>query len=107
MGVYSRGYGYSPDGKRRILVFEGADSCLYLYVNGEFAGYSQVSHSASEFDITPYLRSGENTITADVLKWCDGTYLGDQDKFRLSGIFRDVYVLSRPKKSWRTTLYAP
>lgn len=98
VGVYSRGYNYSPDGLRRILVFEGVDSCLYLYVNGKFAGYSQVSHSASEFDITPYLRSGENTITAAVLKWCDGTYLEDQDKFRLSGIFRDVYVLSRPEK---------
>ncbi|MGN0695404.1 MAG: glycoside hydrolase family 2 TIM barrel-domain containing protein [Oscillospiraceae bacterium] len=97
-GVYSRSYAYSPDGLDRILVFEGADSCIYLYINGEFAGYSQVSHCTSEFDITPYLREGENNITAAVLKWCDGTYLEDQDKFRLSGIFRDVYVLSRPKK---------
>ena len=62
------------------------------YINGEFAGYSQVSHSTSEFDITPLLREGENNITAAVLKWCDGTYLEDQDKFRLSGIFRDVYT---------------
>jgi len=98
VGVYSRGYSYTPDGLNRILVFEGVDSCVYLYVNGEFAGYSQVSHSTSEFDITPFLREGENIITAAVLKWCDGTYLEDQDKFRLSGIFRDVYVLSRPKK---------
>ena len=79
------------------LVFEGADSCIYLYINGEFIGYTQVSHSTSEFDITPYLHEGDNIITAAVLKWCDGTYLEDQDKFRLSGIFRDVYVLSRPK----------
>lgn len=98
VGVYRRGYEYSPDGMDRLLVFEGADSCLYLYVNGEFVGYSQVSHSTSEFDVTPYLKEGENTIAAAVLKWCDGTYLEDQDKFRLSGIFRDVYVLSRPKK---------
>lgn len=98
VGVYSRSLAYTPDGLDRILVFEGADSCVYLYVNGEFAGYSQVSHSTSEFDITPFLREGENNITAAVLKWCDGTYLEDQDKFRLSGIFRDVYVLSRPKK---------
>lgn len=56
-----------------------------------------MSHSTSEFDITPLLREGENKITAAVLKWCDGTYLEDQDKIRLSGIFRDVYVLSRPK----------
>lgn len=98
VGVYSRGYDYSPDGLDRILAFEGIDSCVYLYVNGEFVGYSQVSHSTSEFDITAFLRGGENVLTAAVLKWCDGTYLEDQDKFRLSGIFRDVYVLSRPQK---------
>ena len=98
VGVYGRDYGYKPDGMRRILTFEGVDSCLYLYVNGKFAGYSQVSHSISEFDITPFLNNGANRITAAVLKWCDGTYLEDQDKIRLSGIFRDVYVLSRPEK---------
>lgn len=98
VGVYSRSYSYTPDELDRILVFEGADSCVYLYVNGTFAGYSQVSHSTSEFDITSLLCEGENNITAAVLKWCDGTYLEDQDKFRLSGIFRDVYVLSRPQK---------
>lgn len=97
VGIYQRSYNYSSDGNDRILVFEGIDSCVYLYINGEFAGYSQVSHSTSEFDITPLLREGENKITAAVLKWCDGTYLEDQDKIRLSGIFRDVYVLSRPK----------
>lgn len=98
VGIYSRSYEYYEDGLDRILAFEGVDSCFYLYINGEFAGYSQVSHSTSEFDITPFLHEGENNITAAVLKWCDGTYLEDQDKFRLSGIFRDVYVLSRPKK---------
>ena len=98
VGIYSRSYDYKADGMKKILVFEGADSCVYLYINGEFAGYSQVSHSISEFDITSLLHEGENTITAAVLKWCDGTYLEDQDKFRLSGIFRDVYVLSRPEK---------
>ena len=97
VGIHQRSYNYSTDGNDRILVFEGIDSCVYLYINGEFAGYSQVSHSTSEFDITPLLREGENKITAAVLKWCDGTYLEDQDKIRLSGIFRDVYVLSRPK----------
>lgn len=98
VGIYRRSYEYSADGNDRILVFEGADSCIYLYVNGEFAGYSQISHCTSEFDITPFLHDGTNVITAAVLKWCDGTYLEDQDKFRLSGIFRDVYVLSRPEK---------
>ncbi len=97
-GVYFRNYTYTPDGLRRILVFEGADSCLYLYINGEFAGYTQVSHSTSEFDVTDFLKQGENKICIAVLKWCDGTYLEDQDKIRLSGIFRDVYMLSRPEK---------
>ncbi len=96
VGIYSREYDYSADGMDRILVFEGVDSCMYLFVNDAFAGYSQVSHCTSEFDITPFLREGRNLITVAVLKWCDGTYLEDQDKIRLSGIFRDVYVLSRP-----------
>lgn len=69
---------------------------FYLYINGKFAGYSQVSHSTSEFDITDYLSDGINHITVFVLKWCDGTYFEDQDKFRMSGIFRDVYILKRP-----------
>ena len=102
VGVYSRDYTYTPDGMRRILVFEGVDSCLYLYINGEFAGYTQVSHMTGEFDVTHLLREGTNTITAAVLKWCDGTYLEDQDKFRLSGIFRDVYMLKRPEKHLET-----
>ncbi len=82
--------------ERQYLICEGVDSCFYLFVNGCFAGYSQVSHSSSEFDITSYLRPGENQLVFLVLKWCDGTYLEDQDKFRFSGIFRDVYLLSRP-----------
>lgn len=98
VGVYQRKYSYTPDGNDRLLTFEGVDSCLYLFVNDEFAGYTQVSHAFSEFDITPFLNEGDNIITAAVLKWCDGTYLEDQDKIRLSGIFRDVYVVSRPKK---------
>ena len=107
VGVYQKSYSYTPDGLDRILVFEGVDSCLYLYINGEFAGYSQVSHSTSEFSITPFLKEGENIITAAVLKWCDGTYLEDQDKFRLSGIFRDVYVLSRPQKRLENYIIKP
>ena len=98
VGVYSRNYNYTPNGLRKIITFEGVDSCIYLYINGEFAGYSQVSHMTSEFDITDMLCEGENEVTVAVLKWCDGTYLEDQDKFRLSGIFRDVYIMSRPEK---------
>ena len=98
VGIYQREYEYKPDGMVRILGFEGVDSCFYLYVNDSFVGYSQVSHHTSEFDVTPFLKEGKNLITVAVLKWCDGTYLEDQDKIRLSGIFRDVYVLSRPQK---------
>ena len=95
VGVYRRGYSYRPDGKRRVLVFEGVDSCFYLFINGAFVGYSQVSHAVSEFDITERLHEGENQIAVVVLKYCDGTYLEDQDKWRMSGIFREVYILSR------------
>ena len=83
--------------RRWFLNFEGVDSCFYLWVNGEFAGYSQVSHSTSEFEITQYLAAGDNALAVLVLKWCDGSYLEDQDKLRMSGIFRDVYLLDRPQ----------
>ncbi len=82
--------------ERKYLNFEGVDSCLYLWVNGGFVGYNQVSHSTGEFDITEYLREGRNKIAALVFKWCAGSYLEDQDKLRMSGIFRDVYLLYRP-----------
>lgn len=81
--------------KRLYLNFEGVDSCFYLFVNNKFAAYSQVSHMTSEIDVTDYLHAGVNTLAAVVLKWCDGSYLEDQDKFRLSGIFREVYLLAR------------
>lgn len=86
-----------PDAFRWYLNFEGVDSCFYLWVNGEFAGYSQVSHSTSEFDISDLLTAGDNTLAVLVLQWCDGSYLEDQDKLRMSGIFRDVYLLARPE----------
>lgn len=83
------------------LNFEGVDSCFYVWINGEFAGYSQVSHSTSEFDITGKVKAGENLIAVLVLKWCDGSYLEDQDKFRMTGIFRDVYLLIRSNEHIR------
>ncbi|MCP1773395.1 beta-galactosidase [Neisseria perflava] len=96
-GLYQRRIHIEPQAdKRYLLNFEGVDSCFYVYLNGEFVGYSQVSHSTSEFDITGRLKSGSNTLTVLVLKWCDGSYLEDQDKFRMSGIFDDVYLLLRP-----------
>ena len=89
------------DGFRKYLNFEGVDSCFYVWINGKFAGYSQVSHATSEWDITDYIRTGTNKLAVLVLKWCDGSYLEDQDKFRMSGIFRDVYILRRPKEHIR------
>ena len=83
-------------GMRQFLYFEGVDSCFYVWVNGIFAGYSQVSHSPSEFEVTGKLRAGKNRLSVLVLKWCDGSYLEDQDKLRFSGIFRDVTLLFRP-----------
>lgn len=80
------------------LVFEGVDSCFYVWVNGHYVGYSQVSHATSEFDITEALVEGTNHMAVLVFKWCDGTYLEDQDKFRTSGIFRDVYLVDRPTR---------
>ena len=80
------------------LEFEGVDSCFYVWLNGRYVGYGQVSHSLNEFDITDQIAEGENTLAVLVLKWCDGSYLEDQDKFRMSGIFRDVYLLERPKQ---------
>ncbi len=102
-GVYQRVFEYrkNPEAPQAYLNFEGVDSCFYVWVNGAFAGYSQVSHSTSEFDVTELLKEGENRLTVLVLKWCDGSYLEDQDKFRLSGIFRDVYLLLRPKEAVR------
>lgn len=83
-------------GERYYLDFEGVDSAFYLYVNGEYKGYSQISHATSEFDVTELVQSGENVLDVVVLKWCVSTYLECQDKLRFSGIFRSVYLLTRP-----------
>ena len=98
-GAYVRKFYYEipEEAPRAYLNFEGVDSCFYVWVNGKYVGYSQVSHATSEFDVTEVLKNGENTLAVLVLKWCDGTYLEDQDKFRMSGIFRDVYFVNRPE----------
>ena len=80
-----------------FLCFDGVDSAFYLYVNNQFVGYSQISHSLSEFNISKFVTKGTNTIDVIVLKWCASSYLEDQDKFRFTGIFRDVYLLNRKK----------
>ncbi|MGN1128445.1 MAG: glycoside hydrolase family 2 TIM barrel-domain containing protein, partial [Candidatus Flemingiibacterium sp.] len=97
-GVYSRDFTVPAEllGSKKVYInFEGVDSCFYLYVNGKFAAYSQVSHMTSEIDVTDYLVPGRNNIKVVVLKWCDGSYLEDQDMWRMSGIFREVYLLYR------------
>ena len=84
-------------GEKTYLVFEGVDSCFYAYVNGQFVGFFTCPHALSEFDITNFVREGKNSFDVLVLKWCAGTYLDDQDKWRFTGIFRDVYLLQRPQ----------
>ncbi len=102
-GAYVHTFSYQKEEKapKVFLNFEGVDSCFYVWLNGVYVGYSQVPHATSEFDVTSLLQEGENTLGVLVLKWCDGSYLEDQDKFRMSGIFRDVYLLKRPEKAVR------
>jgi len=96
-GVYSLDFDIDNKWSKRLtyIVFEGVSSCLYLYINGEYVGFSQGSHLQAEFDISKYIKVGANNLTVKVLKWCAGSYLENQDFFRFNGIFRDVYLLSR------------
>lgn len=94
-GVYHKTF-FTKSGGRKYLIFDGVDSCFYVWLNGKFVGYSQVSHATAEFDVTDFAADGQNILAVLVFKWCDGTYLECQDKFRTTGIFRDVYLLERP-----------
>ena len=78
------------------ICFQGVESCFYLWINGTLVGFSKDSFTPAEFDITPYLKKGENKLAAQVYRWCDGSWLEDQDFWRFSGIFRDVYLYSTP-----------
>lgn len=102
-GAYVHEFHYQKDkaAPKAYLNFEGVDSCFYVWLNGIYIGYSQVSHCTSEFDVSGVIAEGVNRLAVLVLKWCDGSYLEDQDKFRMSGIFRDVYLLRRPKQAVR------
>ncbi len=82
------------DGRHVFVHFEGVDSAFYLWLNGERVGYSQGSRAGAEFDLTPFLREGENVIAVQVYRWSDGTWLEKQDMWNMSGIFRDVYLWS-------------
>jgi beta-galactosidase/beta-glucuronidase len=79
-----------------FLTFEGVDSAFYVWINGQQVGYSQGAHLPSEFNISAYIRPGQNLLAVQVLQYSDGSYLEDQDMWRLSGIFRDVYLTARP-----------
>ncbi len=100
-GVYRRFFEVNGKDRDTYIVFEGVSSCFYLYINGMEVGYNQGSHNQSEFNITDYLIDGKNEVMVKVLKWCDGSYLEKQGIFSFSGIFRDVYLLSRSKKKIR------
>lgn len=89
------------DGREVFIHFDGVKSAFYIWINGEKVGYSQGSMAPAEFNITPYLKEGENIVAAEVYRWCDGSYLEDQDSWDLSGIYRDVYLFSAPKVHMR------
>lgn len=89
----------SWDGQPVYLSFQGVESAFYVWVNGELVGYSEDTFTPAEFDITAYLTNGENKLAVEVYRWCDASWLEDQDFWRLSGIFRDVYLYTKPKQS--------
>ncbi|MBQ3769024.1 MAG: beta-galactosidase [Prevotella sp.] len=98
VGQYVTYFDVSKDmlSKNLILHFGGVHSAMYLWVNGQKVGYSQNSMSPAEFDVTSYLREGKNKLAVEVYRWSDGSYLEDQDMWRLSGIFREVQLWVRP-----------
>lgn len=96
-GVYEREFDLEQVWGRVYFVLEGVASCAFVNVNGSYVGFTQGSHLQAEFDITPFVKAGTNTLRVKVLKWCCGSYLEDQDFFRFNGIFRDCYLLQRPE----------
>ena len=98
-GCYVRAFEVPADwsGRRIVLCFEGVDSACHVWVNGQFIGYSQGSRLPAEFDVSAHVAPGENRLAVRVLRWSDGSYLEDQDMWWLSGIYRDVYLVSTPQ----------
>ena len=98
-GLYRHTFTIPADwANRQIFIsFDGVESAFYLWVNGQKVGYSQGSRLPAEFDLTPYVRPGENTLAAMVIRWSDGSYLEDQDHWWMAGIYRDVYLYSTPQ----------
>lgn len=96
-GVYRREFDVADMSRKHYIVFEGVSAYFDLYINGKYVGSDSGSRLQSEFDITDFVKEGKNTLITKVYKWCAGSYLEDQDQFRFHGIFRDVYLLSRPE----------
>ena len=84
-------------GREVFLRFDGVYSAYYVWVNGQKVGYAEDSKLPSEFNVTKYLRDGDNLLAVEVYRWCDGSFLEDQDMFRFSGIYRDVCLFATPK----------
>lgn len=105
-GIYRRKFQIANSGKKYVISFLGVASCLDLYVNGSFAGYSEGSHNTAEFDLTGYVQPGENELVAVVRRWSTGSYLECQDMFRNNGIFRDVLLYEmEPSDLWDFTVH--
>jgi beta-galactosidase len=103
VGSYKRTFAV-PDGwegREVFISFQGVESAFYVWVNGEYVGYSEDSYTAKDFYVTPYLKPGENTLSVQVFRWSDGSWLEDQDMIRLSGIVREVYLFSTPQVHMR------
>ena len=108
-GCYRRSFDIPADWDRRrvSIMFEGVESAFHLWINGEFVGYSQGTRLPAEFDITDHIRPGQNTVAARVYRWCDGSWIEDQDHWWLGGIYRDVYLVSTPAVTVRDFFAIP
>ena len=101
VGSYKRTFRVPDDwiGNKIVLHFGAVSSAFYVWVNGQLVGYSQDSKTPAEFDVTSCVRKGKNEIAVQVFRWCDGTYVEDQDFWRFSGIQRDVFLYARPRSN--------
>ena len=99
VGSYRRDFELpaSWKGDRVFLKFDGVDSFYYLWVNGKYVGFTKDSRCAAEYDVTDIVKPGKNTVALEVYRYSDGSYLEDQDMFRLSGIFRSTWLVRRPQ----------
>ena len=104
MGVYRRDFEITDKNQKHYFIFEGVASCAELFINGKYVGFTTGNHLQAEFDITPYVSIGKNEVLIKVHKWAVTSYIEDQDFFRFNGIFRDVYILSRPENHIRDIL---